>query len=211
MKLGERDRDVTKIKSLLPFVGSVDSRDANGRTPLMNAVLDSNVQEVISLVNRGADPSLADNKGRNLLHLAALHGDTNIIDVIHTRMQNIESKSAEDMTPIMFAALGGQVQAVEWFLQKGAIVTCKDRRGWNVLHYAAQCGEPDIIALILTRVPNIESNTADGLIPLLVCARQCKLQGAQYLHGRGADLLAQIYTEVMLCIMPYQVSLIPRV
>lgn len=115
MKLGERDRDVTKIKSLLPFVGSVDSRDANGRTPLMNAVLDSNVQEVISLVNRGADPSLADNKGRNLLHLAALHGDTNSIDVIHTRMQNIESKSAEGMTPIMFAALGGQLQAVEWF------------------------------------------------------------------------------------------------
>lgn len=56
MKLGERDRSVIKIKSLLPFVGSVDSRDANGRTPLMNAVLDCNAQEVISLVNRGADP-----------------------------------------------------------------------------------------------------------------------------------------------------------
>ena len=175
---------------MLPFVDPVDLRDENGRTPLMNAVLKGNFQQVTRLVNTGANLSLKDSKGQNVLHLAAQHGDTNIIDVIHTRMQKIDERSAEDMTPLMFAALGGKLQAVEWFLRKGALATHKDRRGWNVLHYAAQCGDPDTIALILPRVPNIESKTNDGLTPLLVCARHGKLQGAQYLHARGADISA---------------------
>ena len=175
---------------MLPFVDPVDLRDENGRTPLMNAVLKGNFQEVTRLVNTGANLFLKDSKGQNVLHLAAQHGDTNIIDVIHTCMQSIDIGSDEDMTPLMFAALGGKLQAVEWFLRKGALATHKDTRGWNVLHYAAQCGDPDTIALILPWVPNIESKTNDGSTPLLVCARHGKLQGAQYLHARGADIFA---------------------
>ncbi|XP_066023857.1 uncharacterized protein [Pocillopora verrucosa] len=39
----ERDSDITKTKSTLPSVFSVDSRNANGRTLLMNAAIYGNV------------------------------------------------------------------------------------------------------------------------------------------------------------------------
>ena len=59
----ERDSDVTKMKSTLPLGFSVDSRNAIGRTPLMNAALEGNVQAVKSLIKRRADPSLMDKDG----------------------------------------------------------------------------------------------------------------------------------------------------
>ena len=54
----ERDSNVTEMKLTLPPGFSVDSRNATGRTPLMNAALNGNVRAVKSIMKRGADPSL---------------------------------------------------------------------------------------------------------------------------------------------------------
>ena len=67
----KRDSDVTVMKSTLPRGFSVDSRNAIGTTPLMNAALSGYVQAVKSIMKRGADPSLMDNRGWNTLHHAA--------------------------------------------------------------------------------------------------------------------------------------------
>ena len=91
----ERDSNVTEMKLTLPRGFSVDSRNATGRTPLMNAALNGNVQVEKSIMKRGADPSLMDNRRWNTLHLAAQGGDTDIISLIHTHLPNIESKTGE--------------------------------------------------------------------------------------------------------------------
>ena len=44
----ERDSDVTKMKSTLPFELSIDSRDGTGRKQRMKVVLDGNVQALNS-------------------------------------------------------------------------------------------------------------------------------------------------------------------
>ena len=155
----ERDSHVTEMKLTLPRGLSFDSRDAEGRTPLMNAALNGNVQAVESLMKRGADPSLMDNRGWNTLHNAAQGGNTDIISLIHAHLPNIESKTSKGHTPLMVAALCGKLHAVKWFLEKGATVACEDKRGWNMLHFAAEGGDTDIISLIHTHLPNIESKT----------------------------------------------------
>ena len=90
-------------------------------------------------------------------------------------MPNIESKTGVGYTPLMVAALAGKLHAVQWFLEKGATVTIEDNRGWNTLHHAAQGGETDVISLIHTHMPNIESKTRDGYTPLTVAALAGKL------------------------------------
>ena len=89
----EKEGDVTEMKSTIPRGFSFDSRNTTGKTPLMNAALKGNVQAVRSMIKRGADPSLTDNKGWNMLHYAASGGDTDIISLIHTHLPNIESKT----------------------------------------------------------------------------------------------------------------------
>ena len=95
-------------------------------------------------------------EGWNTLHHAARGRDTDTISLIHTHLPNIESKTNKGYTSLMVAALHGKVDAVEWFLEKGATVTCEDNRGLNTLHYAALGGDTDIISLIHTHLPNVD-------------------------------------------------------
>ena len=157
----------------------------------MNAAFNGNVQAVKSIMERGADPSLMDNLGWSTLHHAAAGGDTDIISLIHTHLPNIESKTGEGYTPLMVAVFNGKLHAVKWFLEKGATVACEDKRGRNMLHFAAQSGDTDIISLIHTHLPNIESKTADGETPLIIAVRHGKLQGVKCLLERGANPLAK--------------------
>ena len=184
----ERDSNVTEMKLTLPPGFSVDSRNARGRTPLMNAALNGNVQVVKSVIKRGADPSLMDNRGWNTLHCAAQGGDTDIISLIHTHLPNIESKTGDGLTPLMVAAITGKFHAVKWFLAKGATVTYENNGGWNTLHYAAQGGDTDVISLIHTHLPNIESKTVEGYTPLMVAASTSKLHAVKWFLEKGATV-----------------------
>ena len=187
----EKEGDVTEMKSTLPRGFSVDSRNTTGRTPLMNAALNGNVQAVKSMIKRGADPSLTDYIGWNMLHYAAEGGDTDIISLIHTHLPNIESKTGEGHTPLMVAALCGKLHAVKWFLEKGATVACEDKRGWNTLHHAASGGDTDIISLIHTHLPNIESKTGEGHTPLMVAALCGKLHAVKWFLEKGATVACE--------------------
>ncbi|XP_066023841.1 ankyrin-2-like isoform X3 [Pocillopora verrucosa] len=187
----EKEGDVTEMKSTLPRGFSVDYRNTTGRTPLMNAALNGNVQAVKSMIKRGADPSLTDNKQWNTLHHAASGGDTDIISLIHTHLPNIESKTGEGLTPLMVAAVHGKLHAVKWFLEKGATVACEDKGGWNTLHCAASGGDTDIISLIHTHLPNIESKTGEGHTPLMVAAAHGKLHAVKWFLEKGATVACE--------------------
>ena len=187
----ERDSDVTEMKSTLPRGFSVDCRNTTGRTPLMNAALNGNVQVVKSIIKREADPSLMDNRGLNTLHYAAQGGNTDIISLIHTHLPNIDSKTREGDTPLMLAALNGKLRAVKWFLERGATVACEEKRGWNTLHHAAQGGDTDIISLIHTHLPNIDSKTREGDTPLMLAALCGKLYAVKWFLEKGATVACE--------------------
>ena len=187
----ERDSNATEMKLTLPRGFSVDSRNATGRTPLMNAALNGNVQVVKSIIKREADPSLMDNRGLNTLHYAAQGGNTDIISLIHTHLPDIDSKTREGDTPLMLAALNGKLRAVKWFLEKGATVACEEKRGWNTLHHAAEGGDTDIISLIHTHLPDIDSKTREGDTPLMLAALCGKLHAVKWFLEKGATVACE--------------------
>lgn len=55
-----------------------------------------------------------------MLHAAADSGDPNVVDFIHTRLRDIESKTVEGYTPLMIAVASGKLQGVKYLLEKGA-------------------------------------------------------------------------------------------
>ena len=139
-------------------------------------------------LEKGATVACEDKRGWNTLHRAAQGGDTDIISLIHTHLPNIESKTDEGSTPLMVAALCGKLHAVKWFLEKGVTVTCESNRGWNTLHHAAMGGDTDIISLIHTHLPNIESKTGEGHTPLMVAALCGKLHAVKWFLEKGATV-----------------------
>ena len=142
-------------------------------------------------LEKGATVTCED-KGRwNTLHHAAMGGDTDIISLIHTHLPNIETKTGEGHTPLMVAAFTGKLHAVKWFLEKGATVTCECNRGRSTLHHAAMGGDTDIISLIHTHLPNIESKTGEGYTPLMVAAFTGKLHAVKWCLEKGATVTCE--------------------
>ena len=169
-------------------VPNIESKTGDGCTPLMIAAFNSKLHAVKWFLEKGATVTREDNSGANALHFAAEGGDTDIIDLIHTHLLNIESKTSQGRTPLMMAALGGKLQAVKWFLEKGATVNCDDNRGWNTLHFAAEGGDTDIIDLIHTHLPNVDSKTNEGYTPLMVAAFNGKLPVVKWFLEKGATV-----------------------
>ena len=169
-------------------VPNIESKTGDGCTPLMIAAFNSKLHAVKWFLEKGATVTREDNSGANALHFATEGGDTDIIDLIHTHLLNIESKTSQGRTPLMMAALGGKLQAVKWFLEKGATVNCDDNRGWNTLHFAAEGGDTDIIDLIHTRLPNVDSKTNEGYTPLMVAAFNGKLPVVKWFLEKGATV-----------------------
>ena len=62
--------DAAEIESLLALGFSIDRRDDAGLTPLMMAAKNDKLQAVKYLLKQGADPSLQNNNGWNVLHYA---------------------------------------------------------------------------------------------------------------------------------------------
>ena len=182
----------TDIASLIhTHLSNIESKTGEGYTPLMVAAHYGKLHAVRWFLEKGATVTCVDDIEFNVLHHAALGGDTDIISLIHTHLPNIESKTRSGYTPLMAAVLSRKLHAVQCFLEKGATLTCEDKRGLNTLHYAALGGNTDIISLIFTRLPDIESKTADGQTPLIMVVLKGRLPGVKYLLERGPNPLAK--------------------
>ncbi len=71
--------DAAVLTSLaMQFPSVLNARDAQGRTPLMLAVLHHHRESVDALLASGADPNVADDRGRTPLQVAAADGDDDI-------------------------------------------------------------------------------------------------------------------------------------
>ena len=179
--------DVAEIESLLALGFSIDRRDDAGLTPLMMAAKNDKLQAVKYLLKQGADPSLQNNNGWNVLHCASQGGNPEVIELMLSHVTSIDSITKDGFTLLMIAAVTDKLQAVKCLLKQGADPSLQDNNGWNLLHFASRGGNPEVIELMLSLVPSIDSVTNEGVTPLMIAAAHDKLQAAKYLLKHGAD------------------------
>ena len=145
------------------------------------------LQAVKCLVGKGASPSLANNHGWNSLHCASQSFNTDIIELLLlTHGPEIDSTTADGLTPLMIAAECGKLHAVTCLLGKGASPSLEDNDGWNSLHFASRNGNTDIIDTILSYGVDIESKTRSGETPLMIARRRGHTEAVTYLLSKGA-------------------------
>ena len=142
-----------------------------------------------SLLERGADPNAPDANGQVPLYLALRDGAPRVAAALLASPKlQVDATNRANETPLMMAALRGDLEHVRRLLERGAQV---NREGWTPLHYAASGSGVDVVALLLDRGAAIEALSPNRTTPLMMAAGYGAIDAADLLLRRGADAKAR--------------------
>ncbi|XP_048247741.1 probable palmitoyltransferase AKR2 [Haliotis rufescens] len=158
-----RDGDLEEVKWLLTTTGvNVNCREGfRSLSPVM-AAADRGHRDVVKLlVKEGADVSLVDEDGYNILHFACIGGDVETVKfVLSLNVVDINSRGGGSRTPVMRAAWSGRRDVVELLVKAGADVSLVDVLGYNTLHWACLGGNVETVEFVLSlNVVDIDART----------------------------------------------------
>lgn len=153
-----------------------------------SAVQRDDASVIADLLRRGFDPNTLDPKGQPALVLALQNGSEKAFNALMASKQTkAELRNSKDESPLMLAAIKGNVEAVKTLIARDADV---NKPGWAPLHYAASAGSPrhtEIIALLLEHHAFIDATSPNGTTPLMMASHYGSADAVQLLLNEGAD------------------------
>ena len=132
---------------------AAQTRDADGNTPLLNAVNKGDTDELRRLVEAGADVNAANDAGVTPLMNAGGMGNKEAVELLIQKGANVNHRTSGNYTPLMQAALVGNTEIVRILLDAGADPTVKDTGGRTALNYAEDQKHNDVVQLIRKKTP----------------------------------------------------------
>ncbi|OOG57513.1 ankyrin repeat domain-containing protein [Polaromonas sp. C04] len=158
---------------------------ANSYNDFFVAIRRDDASTITALVARGFDPNTPDPKGQNGLLMAlaepALKAAQALLDAPKI---DVNVRNQQDESPLMIAALKGELDMVRELIAKGADV---NKPGWAPLHYAATGGHLEIMSLLLDNSAYIDAASPNGTTPLMMAASYGTPAAVKLLLDEGAD------------------------
>jgi ankyrin repeat protein len=209
--------NVEVADALLTLGADITARNPPGHTSLHIAALAGQSGILRLLLDHGADIAIrARHEGETPLHFAALYGRLKVVELLAARGADIDVKDNQGVTPLQYARLRLQNQAVARLLAlgahedglhdavnagdvarvveliaQGADVNAHDLFG-TPLHLAAAKGRTGIAVILIDRAADIEApGEPEGALPLHTAALNGQAQVAALLLDRGAKVDAR--------------------
>ncbi len=137
------------------------------------------------LLRRGFDPNTRDAAGQPPLALAIREGSGRAIEALLAAPKiDVELRNPKDESPLMLAAIKGQLALAERLIARGADI---NKTGWTPLHYAATGGHLRLIRLLLEHHAYIDAESPNGTTPLMMAAQYGTADAVRLLLEEGAD------------------------
>lgn len=153
-------------------------------------IIRDDAKGIEALVQRGFDPNTVSEKGETGLTQAfKLDSYRAAKGMIALPTTNVNLANAKGETPLMMAAIKGQVDLAKALIARGADV---NREGWTPLHYAVSAPSEDgsdlqMVALLLEQHAYIDAASPNGTTPLMMAAQYGTRSAVQLLIKEGAD------------------------
>ncbi len=151
------------------------------------AIKQDNAAVITQLLQRGFDPNTLDPSGVPGLYIAIREPSLKAADaLIAWPKTNVEARTAQDESPLMMAALKGEIGLVRKLIARDADV---NKPGWTALHYAATHGHLAVMNLLLEHYAYIDAESPNGTTPLMMAAQYGSPGAVKLLLEAGADPL----------------------
>jgi ankyrin repeat protein len=144
-----------------------------------------NVAQVKNLLRRGFDANSVGPTGEAGLVMALRLSSFKVAQLLieHPATQ-IEVRTAKDESPLMLAAIKGQLELCQLLISRDADV---NKPGWTPLHYAASGGSAAVVQLLLAHYAYVDAESPNGSTPLMLAAQYGSPESIQALLAAGAD------------------------
>ncbi|VVT06933.1 ankyrin repeat domain-containing protein [Erythrobacter sp. EC-HK427] len=157
-----RERNGTDATEMLNQPGTtvINARDvSSGETGLHIVVGRQDATWTRWLLQEGANPNIADSRGRMPLHVAIEVGFLEGVEILLRRGARVDVVNSVGETPLISAVLARNVDLMEILLEGGADPDRTDNTGRSARDYALQSGVPP---RILATIEENETENAGG-------------------------------------------------
>ena len=165
---------------------STDRMDRRGRSILHVAATFGDIHLIEMLAKQGLDVNIGDDEGLTPLHYAATSGQ---LESVRTLLRLGGRKSMTKVagvigTPLHQAVVKGHKDIVS-LLNEGCPINVVDSGGRSVLHYAANCGQIQMIELLAEQELGVNIGDDEGWTPLHYAAAYGQLETVRTLLRLG--------------------------
>lgn len=175
-----------KILYLIVFSG-FSAVHAGSFDDFFSAIAQDDDATIGALLARGFDPNTVDSTGAAGLLLAVRTSSIKVASRLAAWPgTKVEVRNGADESPLMLAALKGELALCQLLIRKGADV---NKPGWAPLHYAATNGHIDIMNLLLEESAYIDAASPNGTTPLMMASQYGNESSVKLLLEAGADPL----------------------
>jgi ankyrin repeat protein len=169
------------VQLLLDHGADPTASDGDGLTPLMNAAENGTLPVVKLLVEAAKDPveyiNTMSSTGFNALIIASAHGHTPVIEYLLDAGANVDALHENKVTPLMYAAASGHVNAMKILVEKGKVdINAMHSNGGTALLEAATGGALEAMRYLMEQGAAFDFIDADGVTPLMAVASQGNLE-----------------------------------
>lgn len=156
------DGDVKKVEQLVNGGVSVNSRGAQGATPLFWAM--HNLEGFKKLLELGADPNVVFADGNSVMNASVVLKEGGILKaaLAHGGNPNLVSSDSFGYTPI-FDAMSAGLDRVDMLLSAGADINAKSKFGSTPVLVAAGRGDYEMVYRLLERGADYRIKDAHGV------------------------------------------------
>ena len=171
-----------------------------------------NIGKLSTLLNKGADVNIQDNKGYTALHIAASLGNYELIELLsaYSADANICNKYGE--LPLHIAIRNGDLDSIAILLHHTKNVNIQDRYGNTPLHLATSSGNLSLIRALLARKVFVNYVNEQGDTPLSIAEKNNNQNIVALLRLRGGaktlDTLDAIKYAYISCELYRKLSMI---
>jgi ankyrin repeat protein len=167
---------------------------AGSYVDFFRAVIRDDAGEVRELVARGFDPNARDEAGQPAI-IRALQVDSYDAALGLAKLPglDVEALNKAGETPLMIAALKGQLAVCEVLVARGAAL---NRPGWAPLHYAASGNSLPVLRYLIKSGARLDAPAPNGRTALMMAVMHSDEVLVDALLAAGADTQARDRNDI---------------